>query len=122
MLYDSVAWAWLFMTSLAILILGVMGEPWKVPFIAIIGCWNLVTFLVYWWDKHMAKHDHSVRWRIPERVLWLLLWWAGLLGAWLGMSMCKHKTKKSEFRNPAFLLTVFNGLWLCLYFLIALDP
>lgn len=63
---------------------------------------NVVTFLLYGWDKFQAKRGG---WRVPERVL--LLWAAGFgsVGALLGMAVFHHKTRKPKFHFgvPALL-------------------
>lgn len=56
---------------------------------------NLVTFFVYGLDKLKAKRD---KWRIPERVLFLLAVFGGTVGAFLGMSIFHHKTQKWKFK------------------------
>eukprot|EP00457_Paulinella_chromatophora_P016962 gb/GEZN01017889.1/.p1 GENE.gb/GEZN01017889.1/~~gb/GEZN01017889.1/.p1 ORF type:complete len:120 (-),score=3.31 gb/GEZN01017889.1/:368-727(-) len=117
MLQYSIAAGWLLSSSAVVAILAALGDDWKIVFGLVIALWNVVAFLVYWYDKHQAKAGR-VPYRTPETVLWLLLWWAGCVGAWCAMSVCHHKTKKSEFRNPAIVLTIFNGLWLCIYILV----
>ena len=55
---------------------------------------NICTFLVYGIDKQRAR---SGRWRIPESRLLLLAAVGGSLGAWMGMYVFHHKTKKAKF-------------------------
>ena len=55
---------------------------------------NLISFALFGIDKAKAK---AGAWRIPERVL---LWSAvlsGGIGAYLGMRMFHHKTRKPRF-------------------------
>ena len=55
---------------------------------------NLVTFLLFAWDKWSAK---QATWRIRERTL---LWFAasgGSLGAFAGQKLLRHKTVKQPF-------------------------
>ena len=55
---------------------------------------NILSFSLYGIDKFKAKHG---MWRIPEATL---LWSAALfgsLGAFLGMSLFRHKTKHAVF-------------------------
>ncbi|MBO4399723.1 MAG: DUF1294 domain-containing protein [Lachnospiraceae bacterium] len=62
--------------------------------IAICGVFDIVSLLLFAWDKKKAER-HA--WRIPE---WVLLMSAvpGGIGALIGMSTCRHKTKKRYFR------------------------
>lgn len=55
---------------------------------------NIVTFLMYGLDKQKARMN---RWRIPEKVLMWAAVFGGSLGAYLGMKMFSHKTKKAKF-------------------------
>jgi uncharacterized membrane protein YsdA (DUF1294 family) len=55
---------------------------------------NLLTFILFWFDKWMAR---SNSWRIRERTLWLLMFIGGSVGALLGMNLFRHKTKKVSF-------------------------
>ena len=64
---------------------------------------NVVTFLVYGVDKLKAKKG---KWRIPESTLLLMAAVGGSVGAWLGMSLWRHKTqhKKFKFGVPAIFV------------------
>ena len=55
---------------------------------------NLLTFLVYGLDKRKARRG---KWRIPEATLLLLAVFGGSIGALLGMSVFRHKTKHKKF-------------------------
>lgn len=63
---------------------------------------NLITFLIYGADKWKAVHH---RWRVPEVTLILLAAAGGSAGAYLGMRIFHHKTRKNKFRIgiPAIL-------------------
>ena len=69
---------------------------------------NLTAFIVYGLDKRRAKRG---AWRIPERTLILLAAVGGSVGAYAGMRVFHHKTRKTKFRLgvPVALL-----LWLLL--------
>ena len=67
------------------------------PLWAALGVMNLVTFIVYAYDKRIARQNRGKR-RVPERTLLLLAFFGGFLGAALGMSVCRHKTKHTRFR------------------------
>jgi uncharacterized membrane protein YsdA (DUF1294 family) len=71
---------------------------------------NALAFLAFGWDKLLAR---SGRRRVRERtLLWLTL--AGCVGAWCGMLLLRHKTRKASFRWRAVAVTVLSlGLhWL----------
>ena len=79
----------------------------------LVAAWNLVVFLVYGWDKRMARRaDPNARRRIPESTLLAMLFFAAPVGAWFGMRVFRHKTKKGSFRWRAVLLTLCNPMWL----------
>ncbi len=60
-------------------------------------CVNCIAFFLYGYDKRCAIKR---KWRVPERVL--LIWAAfAPFGAFAGMQMFRHKTKK-----PKFILSV----------------
>lgn len=64
---------------------------------------NVITFFIYGNDKQRAQKN---RWRIPEKTLILLAAAGGSVGAWLGMQMFRHKTRKPIFSYgiPVILL------------------
>ena len=66
------------------------------PLWAALGVMNLITFIVYAYDKHIAQQRKGKR-RVPERTLILLAFLGGCLGAALGMALCRHKTKHVKF-------------------------
>ena len=77
--------------------------------------WNLITFALYGIDKRKARKN---KWRIRERTLILCAFLMGGAGAFLGMSLFRHKTKHIKFKilvplafalNVAVIVTV---LWL----------
>lgn len=55
---------------------------------------NIVAFLLYGLDKQKARMN---RWRISERVLIMAAVAGGSVGAYAGMKMFSHKTKKPKF-------------------------
>ena len=67
------------------------------PLWAALGMMNLVTFLVYAYDKRIAQQGKGKR-RVPERTLILLSFLGGCFGALCGMVFCRHKTKHTKFR------------------------
>lgn len=74
---------------------------------------NVITFFIYGSDKQRAKKN---RWRIPEKTLILLAAAGGSVGAWLGMQMFRHKTRKPVFTYgiPVILLCQ-TGLYTFLF-------
>ncbi len=64
---------------------------------------NILAFLLYGIDKRKAVRK---KWRIPESWLIMLAVIGGPLGAFLGMQVFHHKTKKMKFcvTVPFFLL------------------
>ncbi len=71
--------------------------------VALVAVYNLVVFCVYGYDKRCAIRN---KWRVPEKVLLGLAFLGGSLGAYLGMSVFRHKTKHTRFTVlvPLFLL------------------
>ena len=67
--------------------------------------WNIVTFALYGVDKHKAKKK---KWRISETSLILCAFLMGGLGALLGMSAFRHKTKHLKFRLLIPLALIVN--------------
>ncbi len=72
-------------------------------FIIYIALISIITFVVFGIDKLKAAKD---KWRIPEKVLFLLSAIGGSVGALLGMYTFRHKTKKPAFKFgiPAILI------------------
>lgn len=69
---------------------------------------NAVTFVLFGVDKRRAKLGKR---RIPERRLLGFAWASGFLGAWIGMSLFRHKTRKRSFQIWMVLVTALNLLW-----------
>jgi len=53
-----------------------------------------VTFMVWGFDKYRASLH---QWRVPERLLLTLTFVGGAFGALAGMSLFRHKTRKTHF-------------------------
>ncbi len=75
------------------------------PLLAWVGGWTPVAFAAYGLDKRAAMHGG---WRIPEVVLHGLALIGGVVGAWAGRVVFRHKTRK-----PVFLvvLVIASVLW-----------
>ena len=78
-----------------------VAQPIWVYLIAV----NICTFLVYGIDKQRAR---SGRWRIPESRLLLLAAVGGSLGAWMGMYVLHHNTRKAKFYRGIPLILVIQ--------------
>ena len=79
------------------------------------GTVSLLALLFFGWDKLMAK---AGRRRIPEAALWASALLGGGVGAFLGMKLFRHKTRKGFFPVGLPLLAVLQlGLliWAALY-------
>ncbi|MBQ7956856.1 MAG: DUF1294 domain-containing protein [Clostridia bacterium] len=64
-------------------------------FIIYMSVINVITFAVFGIDKLKAVKE---KWRVPEKVLFLLALLGGSLGALIGMYSFRHKTKKIAFK------------------------
>ena len=73
---------------------------------------NLLAFFLYGLDKRKAKKE---RWRIPERTLLGVAALGGALGAFAGMRVFRHKTRKPAFRFGVPLLLI---AWIALLILV----
>lgn len=69
---------------------------------------NIITFILYGSDKSRARRN---AWRIPELTLIGFAAAGGALGAFLGMRIFHHKTKKLKFR---ILIPLFLIFWIVL--------
>lgn len=63
---------------------------------AVLIGWNVMVFLIYGYDKLVSKTGKA-NLRIPERALLLQAFFAGSLGALLGMLLFRHKTRHKLF-------------------------
>lgn len=68
---------------------------------------NLTTFIVFGYDKQLAKNKKS---RISERSLFLLMFLGGIIGGILGMLIFRHKTSKKSFLVKLFLILILQ-IW-----------
>nr|XP_047143524.1 uncharacterized protein YsdA-like [Hydra vulgaris] len=77
---------------------------------------NILTALVFWFDKYCAKNN---RWRVAENVLLWLTFYGSPIGALLGMYCvcCLHKTNKKTFSSLAIILMMLNLFWVAIYFI-----
>ena len=75
--------------------------------------WNVATLLLYGLDKLKAKLGRR---RVGESTLLWATFCCGVVGAWCAMSLFRHKTVKASFRRLAIAVSIFNPLWLVLWF------
>ena len=75
------------------------------PLLAWIAGWTLPAFAMYGIDKRQAEQGG---WRVPEVLLHTLALIGGVIGAWAGRVVFRHKTQK-----PAFLVVLIAAsiLW-----------
>lgn len=71
---------------------------------------NVIAFLMYGLDKVKAKRR---QWRIPESTLLGVAVIGGSIGAFLGMQIFHHKTKKPKFYIgvPMIFILQVIGIW-----------
>ena len=70
---------------------------------------NVLAFFAFGLDKRRARLQRR---RIPESTMIGLAFAAGLVGAWLGMKVFRHKTRKRSFQVKMVLVSVFNVAWI----------
>ncbi|OJF94155.1 DUF1294 domain-containing protein [Alkalibacterium sp. 20] len=63
--------------------------------LAMIGCINIFTFSIYYVDKRRAIKR---KYRISEKALLMSSFLFGGIGAWLGMTLFRHKTQQALFK------------------------
>lgn len=78
-----------------------------------IGLMTIWAFGAMGFDKRQARMKSR---RIPEKTLWLLAIIGGGIGAYLGMQVFKHKTRRTNFRVGFLMLMIIYGA-LVLYLL-----
>ena len=66
--------------------------PWLLAYLVVA---NLVSFAMFGVDKQRARAGQR---RISERALLLSAVVSGTIGAWVGMSVFRHKTAKRSFQ------------------------
>lgn len=63
---------------------------------------NVITFILYWYDKECARKN---KWRVAEITLLSFTFFGGALGAYIAMYGLRHKTQHKKFQIcvPIFL-------------------
>ncbi|MCW3149712.1 cold shock and DUF1294 domain-containing protein [Stutzerimonas stutzeri] len=76
---------------------------------------SLLTFFLYWRDKHSALKD---RWRTPESTLHVFELAGGWPGALLAQQLFRHKTRKLGYQLLFWLIVVLHqAFWIDLLFI-----
>ena len=85
-----------------------MGDIHKISAVYLLVV-SVAAFAVYGWDKMYAKRG---MWRVPEKILLLLAFLGGSVGAMVGMAIFRHKTLHLKFRYgvPLILILQLIGL------------
>jgi len=78
------------------------------------AAWNTFVFALYGVDKSRAIHN---KWRISEATLIASAFFAGALGAFLGMSFFRHKTKRLKFKILIPMALISNAVLFTIYWL-----
>lgn len=81
-------------------------------FILLFIFFNLVTFIIFGYDKYLARANRR---RISEKTLVTLALMGGSVGAVFAQKIFRHKSRK--YRNLFWIIltvqfVVFEGLWL----------
>ena len=72
---------------------------------AVLVVWNVIVFALYGIDKRKAVRKSH---RISERTLLVTCALFGSVGAFLGMTLLRHKTKHLQFKIGVPLLLIVN--------------
>ncbi|MCW8155080.1 DUF1294 domain-containing protein [Stutzerimonas stutzeri] len=83
--------------------------------LAIYAIASLLTFFLYWRDKHSALKD---RWRTPETTLHFFELAGGWPGALVAQQVFRHKTRKLSYQLTFWLIVVLHqAFWIDLLFI-----
>jgi len=85
--------------------MGIFEQDLWVYIAAAIVVWNFIVFALYGMDKRKAKKG---KWRTSEGALIICAFLMGGIGALLGMSVFRHKTKHLKFKLLVPLAIVIN--------------
>lgn len=66
---------------------------------------NIITYIVYAYDKRQAKNH---KWRVKESTLLLLALAMGSIGALIAMYTLRHKTRHRKFTIGVPLILIIN--------------
>lgn len=83
--------------------------------LAVYAVASLLTFFLYWRDKHSALKD---RWRTPETTLHFFELAGGWPGALVAQQVFRHKTRKLSYQLAFWLIVVLHqAFWIDLLFI-----
>ncbi|NRF48111.1 DUF1294 domain-containing protein [Pseudomonas stutzeri] len=83
--------------------------------LAIYAVASLLTFVLYWRDKHSALKD---RWRTPETTLHFFELAGGWPGALVAQQVFRHKTRKLSYQLAFWLIVMLHqAFWIDLLFI-----
>lgn len=83
--------------------------------LAVYAIASLLTFFLYWRDKHSALKD---RWRTPETTLHFFELAGGWPGALVAQQVFRHKTRKLSYQLTFWLIVVLHqAFWIDLLFI-----
>ena len=71
-----------------------------------LGFISAAAFLLFGFDKYCSK---TGRWRIPENTLLGIAIFGGSLGAYIGMYVFHHKTRKNKFTKGIPLIIAMQA-------------
>ena len=84
---------------------GIMESDMIAYVVVAVVAWNVTTFALYGIDKRRSKKG---KWRISEATLIACAFLMGGVGALLGMSVFRHKTKHLKFKMLVPLAIIIN--------------
>lgn len=89
------------------------------PIVLLLSASSIMTFLMFWWDKHAAR---TGRWRLRESTLLAGALMGGSLGAVIAQRMLRHKTRKEPFRTRLMMIVGLHAILLGLWLAAAASP
>ncbi len=93
---------------LLVLVVGGLLGYWA-HFVASVYCTlSSITFVVYKWDKRLAKASTDQPIRVPERSLHILALMCGWPGALIAQQWLRHKSQKRAFIAVLWLTIIIN--------------
>jgi uncharacterized membrane protein YsdA (DUF1294 family) len=111
LIYSAV---WFFSTAGLVLLIGILGaEGWFPTFMYMTIFYNILSFFLVWYDRCLEFRRSHVR--ISEGLLFLYMWWAGFVGAWLAFFCFNHKYQNVTFTAKAIAITILNLFWVAIY-------
>jgi len=74
---------------------------------------NVLTFILFFLDKYLAKNKGN---RIPEKVLFVLMLLGGSIGALFSMYLFRHKTKHVYFVISAIIFSIAQIIFMAKFY------